>query len=132
MDEFNKNQNFNDNTNQPDENLNKEVVKDESVKTEGIGESVRAEGVGESVKTEDMNKDIIDSAPVNNEQVTNIPGNSNQVTDGKINDNMNGANENTAVNKNQSVPYSFWAEQISSNKNGQNSTFIGQTSNGQG
>jgi serine protease Do len=132
MDEFNKNQNFNDNTNQPDENLNKEVVKDESVKTEWIGESVRAEGVGESVKTEDMNKDIIDSAPVNNEQVTNIPGNSNQVTDGKINDNMNGANENTAVNKNQSVPYSFWAEQISSNKNGQNSTFTGQTSNGQG
>lgn len=111
MDEFNKNQNFNDDTNQPDENLNNETVKDESI------------------EIEEVNDDTIKSSAINNEQVTNTPSHSSEESVEKNNNSMN-ANENIgAGNKNQSVPYSFWAEQISSNKNEQKSTYAGQNPN---
>ena len=114
MDEFNKNQNFNDDTNQPDKNLNNETVKDESIKIERV------------------NGDIIKDTTINNEKTINTPSYSGEVSDMKDNDSLNTANENTgAGNKNQSIPYSFWAEQISSNKNEQKNTYAGPTPSGQ-
>lgn len=109
MDEFN-NQNAHNNTNQPDDNLNNETTKKESV-------------IKESLKNETATNETWKGEVINSDSDTRITmeSNSNQETDMKSNHNPDTTNDNTGTDKNnESVPYSFWAEQISSNKNEQN------------
>ena len=110
MDEFNNNQNNNNNSNQPDGNLSNETIKNESINNETIK--------SESGNNESGNNE---SASIQGSDTNNNISYNNQESDKGNHNNLGTNNENTgSVNNNQSVPYKFWAEQISPNKNGQN------------